>query len=84
MQETAFENLTSKRFTEDEQISQFYTTDNIVSEIQKIAERLITEISWQKGDILIVDNTRIMHGRRAFSDNQRDIYLRLCSPAFPF
>ena len=59
-------------------------TDDIVSGINKIAERLITEISWQKGDILMVDNTRIMHGRRAFFDNQRDIYLRLCSPAFPF
>lgn len=59
-------------------------TDDIVSEIQKIAERLITEISWQKGDILMVDNTRMMHGRRAFFDNQRDIYLRLCSPVFPF
>jgi len=59
-------------------------TDDIVSEINEIAEKITTEISWKKGDILMVDNTRIMHGRRAFSDNQRDIYLRLCSPAFPF
>jgi alpha-ketoglutarate-dependent taurine dioxygenase len=59
-------------------------TDDIVSELNKVAERITTEISWQTGDILMVDNTRIMHGRRAFSDTQRDIYLRLCSPAFPF
>lgn len=59
-------------------------SDDIVSEITEIAERLTTDITWQKGDILMVDNTRIMHGRRAFSDNQRDIYIRLCSPAFPF
>jgi alpha-ketoglutarate-dependent taurine dioxygenase len=59
-------------------------TDDIVSELNEIAEKITTEISWNKGDILMVDNTRIMHGRRAFSDNQRDIYLRLCSPAFPF
>ena len=59
-------------------------TDDIVSELHEIAEKITTEISWKKGDILMVDNTRIMHGRRAFSDNQRDIYLRLCSPAFPF
>jgi alpha-ketoglutarate-dependent taurine dioxygenase len=59
-------------------------TDDIVSELNEIAEKITTEISWKKGDILMVDNTRIMHGRRAFSDNQRDIYLRLCSPAFPF
>ena len=59
-------------------------TDDIVSELNEVAERITTEISWKKGDILMVDNTRIMHGRRAFSDNQRDIYLRLCSPEFPF
>ncbi len=59
-------------------------TDDIVSELNEVAERITTEISWKEGDILMVDNTRIMHGRRAFSDNQRDIYLRLCSPAFPF
>jgi alpha-ketoglutarate-dependent taurine dioxygenase len=59
-------------------------TDDIVSELSEVAERITTEISWKRGDILMVDNTRIMHGRRAFSDTQRDIYLRLCSPAFPF
>ncbi|MEG3910985.1 TauD/TfdA family dioxygenase [Microcoleus sp. w2-18bC1] len=59
-------------------------TDDIVSELNEVADRITTEISWQAGDILMVDNTRIMHGRRAFSDHQRDIYLRLCSPAFPF
>lgn len=59
-------------------------TDDIVAEINEIAESITLEISWQKGDILMIDNTRIMHGRRAFSDSQRDIYLRLCSPAFLF
>jgi len=58
--------------------------EEVVSELNKIAEKITTEISWQKGDILMIDNTRILHGRRAFSDDQRDIYIRLCSPAFPF
>ncbi len=58
--------------------------DDLVSELNEIADKITTKIPWKKGDILMVDNTRIMHGRRAFSDNQRDIYLRLCSPAFPF
>ncbi|WP_341525999.1 TauD/TfdA family dioxygenase [Nostoc sp. UHCC 0302] len=58
--------------------------DDVVSELNEIAEIITTEISWQKGDILMVDNTRIMHGRRAFADDLRDIYIRLCSPAFPF
>ncbi|MDJ0718187.1 MAG: TauD/TfdA family dioxygenase [Prochloraceae cyanobacterium] len=59
-------------------------TDEIMSELNKIAERITIEISWQKGDILMIDNTKIMHGRRAFDDDQRDIYIRLCSPSFPF
>lgn len=59
-------------------------TDEIISELNEIAERISIEISWQKGDILMIDNTRIMHGRRAFDDPQRDIYIRLCSPSFPF
>jgi alpha-ketoglutarate-dependent taurine dioxygenase len=59
-------------------------TDDIVAELNEVAERITTEISWQTGDILMVDNTRIRHGRRAFSDTQRDIYVRLCSPAFAF
>ncbi len=59
-------------------------TDEIISELNEIAEKITIEISWQKGDILMIDNTRIMHGRRAFNDDQRDIYIRLCFPAFPF
>ena len=56
--------------------------NEIMSELNGIADRMTTEIYWQKGDILMVDNTRIMHGRRAFTDDKRNIYIRLCSPAF--
>jgi alpha-ketoglutarate-dependent taurine dioxygenase len=69
----------SVRFDDDSEIP-----DDVVCEIAEIAEKMTIEISWQKGDILMVDNTRIMHGRRAFCDERRDIYLRLCSPAFEF
>ncbi|MBD2506847.1 TauD/TfdA family dioxygenase [Nostoc muscorum FACHB-395] len=58
--------------------------EEVVSELNEIAEKFTTEISWQKGDILMIDNTRILHGRRSFADDQRDIYIRLCSPAFSF
>ena len=57
-------------------------TDDIISELSEIADKITVDIRWQKGDILMVDNTRVMHGRRAFSDDKRDIYLRLCSPSF--
>jgi alpha-ketoglutarate-dependent taurine dioxygenase len=32
---------------------------------------------WQSGDLLIVNNCRIMHGRNAFSDKQRNIIVRM-------
>jgi len=57
-------------------------TDDIISELSEIAAKITVDICWQKGDILMVDNTRVMHGRRAFADDKRDIYLRLCSPSF--
>ena len=55
---------------------------DLMTELNEIAERITTNICWQKGDILMIDNTRIMHGRRAFADDKRDIYIRLCSPNF--
>ncbi|MDZ8240092.1 MAG: TauD/TfdA family dioxygenase [Nostoc sp. ChiQUE01a] len=67
------------KFEDDSEIP-----DEVMSELNEIAEKITTEISWQKGDILMIDNTRILHGRRAFADDQRDIYIRLCSPVFPF
>lgn len=58
--------------------------DDVLAELNEIADRIIINISWEKGDILMIDNTRIMHGRRAFSDDKRDIYIRLGAPAFAF
>ena len=56
----------------------------LMEELNEIAERITTNIEWQKGDIIMIDNTRIMHGRRAFTDKKREIYIRLCSPNFQF
>ena len=57
---------------------------DLMEELNGIAERITTNITWEKGDILMIDNTMIMHGRRAFTDEKRDIYIRLCSPNFQF
>jgi len=70
-------NPQSVSFDDDSEI-----TDEIMAEINQLADKITINICWQKGDFLMVDNTRIMHGRRAFNDDQRKIYLRLCSPAF--
>jgi alpha-ketoglutarate-dependent taurine dioxygenase len=37
-------------------------------------------IEWQKGDVLVFDNTRFMHGRRSVNDDQRRILTRFGFP----
>lgn len=45
--------------------------------IHGIAEELTLDIGWEPGMVAIVDNTRVMHGRRAYEDTDRDIIMRL-------
>jgi alpha-ketoglutarate-dependent taurine dioxygenase len=52
--------------------------DETIKDIRKVSDALTREISWRPGDITMIDNTRVMHGRRAFSDPQRQIYVRMC------
>ena len=35
------------------------------SEIAVLAEQCTLELAWQDGDMVLIDNTRVMHGRRA-------------------
>ena len=43
----------------------------LVEEIKSVHDRVGDEIAWQPGDIAMIDNSRFMHGRRAFADTQR-------------
>ncbi len=52
--------------------------DDVLRELQEVTERLTQLISWQRGDVLMLDNTRMLHGRRAFFDQQRELYTRMC------
>jgi len=51
---------------------------DVVAEIKEVSDSLTHEIAWRPGQILMIDNTRMMHGRREFSDPQRAIYVRMC------
>ncbi|WP_433017934.1 TauD/TfdA family dioxygenase [Kribbella sp. CA-294648] len=51
--------------------------EHVLTILQETAESLAIEIAWRPGDIVIVDNTRFMHGRRAYSDPARRILLRM-------
>jgi alpha-ketoglutarate-dependent taurine dioxygenase len=48
------------------------------AEVSALADDLTVDIRWSAGDVAIVDNTRWLHGRRAFSaDSDRVILVRM-------
>jgi alpha-ketoglutarate-dependent taurine dioxygenase len=49
-----------------------------MDEVREVSGRLTREVEWDPGDIVMIDNTRMMHGRRAFNDPKREIYVRMC------
>jgi alpha-ketoglutarate-dependent taurine dioxygenase len=50
----------------------------VMEEIHEVAAPLTVSLPWQPGDFALVDNTRMMHGRRPFTDAERTIYVRMC------
>lgn len=56
---------------------------SLIDEVVKAQEKLIIPLPWKKGDFAVLDNTRALHGRRAFKDTDREIFLRMVrEPAF--
>lgn len=45
--------------------------------MESVANEIARPVSWQAGDIVIVDNSRILHGRRALTDSERTVYIRM-------
>ena len=54
---------------------------DVLYKIHEISEKLTLNIPWQPGWVALVDNTRVMHGRRSYEDEKRDIILRLSADA---
>lgn len=46
-----------------------------IEELRDIAEACTVEINWQDGDVAVIDNTRVMHGRRAIKDLDRQLFI---------
>jgi alpha-ketoglutarate-dependent taurine dioxygenase len=46
----------------------------ILKEVESVTEEVTEELDWADGDVALIDNTRVMHGRRAISDPERTIY----------
>lgn len=51
--------------------------DELVQDVRRVQQELVQEIAWTAGDIAMLDNTRILHGRHEFDDPERDVYLRM-------
>ena len=49
----------------------------VINAIKDIMNRLTEVISWQAGDLAMIDNSRFLHGRRAFKDTRRRIFSTL-------
>jgi alpha-ketoglutarate-dependent taurine dioxygenase len=43
-------------------------------EIRGLHEKLTEKIPWQAGDLVMIDNSRFLHGRCAFNDQQRRLF----------
>ncbi|MDQ1018914.1 TauD/TfdA family dioxygenase [Streptomyces afghaniensis] len=41
--------------------------------LRKVTEDVTEEIDWRDGDVVLIDNSRVMHGRRAILDSNRMI-----------
>lgn len=50
---------------------------DVVDEVVAVQQRLIVAIAWERNDFIMIDNTRVQHGRRAFTDPDREVYLRM-------
>ena len=46
-----------------------------IADLRDIAETCTIEINWQDGDVAVIDNTRVMHGRRTIKDQDRQLFI---------
>ena len=61
------------RLEDDSQIP-----DDAIDEVKAVSAKLTENLPWTSGDFVMVDNTRLMHGRQEFADPDREVYVRMC------
>jgi alpha-ketoglutarate-dependent taurine dioxygenase len=60
--------------------------DSLLAAVKSVSDRLTAPVNWQRGDVLMIDNTRFMHGRTAVRDASERLiasyfgYLRFALP----
>lgn len=50
--------------------------------ILRACSEVMTPVEWRTGDMIMIDNSRMMHGRLPFSDPSREIHIRMTTAAF--
>jgi alpha-ketoglutarate-dependent taurine dioxygenase len=53
--------------------------DAVYEQLDRVSAGLTIEIVWRPGDVLMIDNTRMMHGRRPVLDDDRVVLTRFGS-----
>jgi len=46
----------------------------VFEELRELHEKLTEKITWRAGDLVMIDNSRYLHGRCAFNDKQRRLF----------
>jgi alpha-ketoglutarate-dependent taurine dioxygenase len=54
----------------------------VFEQIRKAADSITYDIEWKKGDIVMVDNLSVLHGRRESNDRSREIFVRMGNASF--
>lgn len=54
----------------------------LVLQIEAVAQALTLALAWEPGDIVVVDNTRMLHGRHEVQGSEREIYVRMNTAQF--
>jgi hypothetical protein len=57
--------------------------NDLLHRVTAAADALTIQILWRRGDVACIDNTRCLHGRRAFSGGTREILVRMGDARLP-
>jgi alpha-ketoglutarate-dependent taurine dioxygenase len=54
----------------------------LVARVRERANEIAVPVKWSKGDLIMIDNSRVMHGRNAFTDPARKLHVRMSDASF--
>jgi alpha-ketoglutarate-dependent taurine dioxygenase len=56
---------------------------HLLRRVAALANALTIDIEWDRGDVVLIDNMRCLHGRRAFAGGPREILTRMGDARLP-